>query len=115
MSNIKYFLLTALFFTGPAHAKTPAQIAIERHSGSHYHAEVIIKSTIAEILDKGSVIKLEDGTEWSVSPDYVDYTSGWLGPADIVVTRNPKKDIDYPYIMTNKWTKASVKVAKVQP
>lgn len=72
------------------------------------------KLSIQEILDKGKVIVLTDGTAWRVANDDADYTSGWLGPATVRVKKKKRDDGTYMYFMTNTWTNKTVEVSPIK-
>ena len=113
MKIFLYFLIGLTFYITAIEALTPAQIAIQKHISGKSNSVILIKANVDQILKNGSIIKLDDGTKWRVDPDDTNYTSAWLGPAEIEIKKNKTPNSDYPYIMTNKWTKASVKVAKI--
>jgi len=54
---------------------------------------------IAENIDFGRFIKLEDGSLWEISPLDIIYTGIWLVISDIVIFES--NDPNYPYILIN--------------
>ncbi|MCH9617401.1 MAG: hypothetical protein SP4CHLAM5_08530 [Chlamydiia bacterium] len=108
-----YYLLTLLTALAPViSATTPAEKAMSKQkniSNIHFGEKT---GTILENLDNGRVIVLDDGSKWVVDPEDAPYSSGWLGPAPIVIRKDGPRSANFNYSMTNKWTKKTVRVRR---
>ncbi|MCH9620882.1 MAG: hypothetical protein S4CHLAM20_02900 [Chlamydiia bacterium] len=104
------FLFSTYLLAAPSMGGSPAEIAIAQHERMH---EVRMHSTISEVSSGGRIITLQNGTQWTVYPEDVPYTSGWLGPAPVEITKGPHPDAQYPFLMKNKWTRKIVSVQRL--
>ena len=88
---------------------------VVKPSGSVQKRKITQKNlSIQEVLDNGEVIVLTDGTVWRVSNEDTDYTSGWLGPAIVVIKKKESEDGTFIYFMTNTWTNKTVRVIPIE-
>lgn len=111
----KYSLL-AIFFLSYTHtvaAISPAEKSILKHENPTDNSQTPITGTIDQVIDNGSIIKLDNGTKWRVNPIDEKYTSGWLGPAKIEIKKAKDNNQQWPYVMINKWTNTPVRVSKL--
>ncbi len=70
------------------------------------------KGILQENLKSGSMIRLSDGSLWSIHPKDTPVTQSWITPVEIFVS--PGTDPDYPYKLTNSLTGSSVRAKKAQ-
>lgn len=91
---------------------SPAENAmsnLEKKSSIHFGKKT---ASIQEILDQGEVVVLSDGTKWIVYPSDQKFVGGWLGPADVVITKSNTPKGKYAFAMKNMWTKKTVLVKR---
>ena len=64
--------------------------------------------TIQEIYSDGAKIVMDDGSIWEIAPEGRNIVGGWIaGAAPVFIEKNGTSP--YPYTITNKWTKSSVR------
>lgn len=84
----------------------------EKAERAHAQADSTDNQTVSEVLSGGQKIRLSDGSLWKIHPKDVDKTGGWLGPADIKISKGSGNP-DYPYLITNLWTETTVIAQKI--
>jgi hypothetical protein len=62
--------------------------------------------TLAEVLDNGQRLKLEDKSCWEIYEGFVDRSAGW-GAGEMINVR-ASKDEEYPYRLINVHKNESV-------
>ena len=81
------------------------------------HAEMAASNpsnlSLSESINEGQVLKLTDGTYWSVDPQDTPRSAIWFIPFPIEIT--PSGDPDYPYKITNQSSGDFVKAQKMTP
>ena len=105
---MRIILFFALFLSSTALqaiALTPGQEAVERDNDN-----TSINLTISELLHDGRVIVLSDGSKWEIDKRDWNISGGWIGPAEIKITRGRGKK--FPYKLYNKWTNNFVRAKK---
>ena len=107
---IKFYLL--FFCCFKLIGMTPADYSVKKHQISN-DAKVARRLYVDQIQSNGGIIILSDGSTWMVAPTDRDYTSMWLGPADVVIKKRKKTNNEFGYTMTNTWTKKTVLVKKL--
>lgn len=58
-------------------------------------------------IDQGRELRLSDDSVWEVDPRDVSIASIWISPFELTIT--PSQDPNYPCLLTNRTTNASVR------
>lgn len=58
-------------------------------------------------IDQGRELRLSDDSVWEVDPRDIPIASIWISPFEVSIT--PSQDPDYPCLITNKTTNASIR------
>jgi len=77
-----------------------------------YHNASEENLTIIEVLNNGKYLVLNDNSRWEIDKPDRDKVSGWLGPADVKISR--RNGQVYPYTIYNQWTRSSARARKLQ-
>ncbi|HEY2811527.1 MAG TPA: hypothetical protein VGJ00_09100 [Rhabdochlamydiaceae bacterium] len=64
-------------------------------------------------VSSGRQIRLSDNSLWDIDPTDYSTSEAWLASIPIKIV--PSDDIDYPYLLVNENTGASVKARRTQP
>lgn len=110
MGNI---LSIALIFFLAGNTLTPAQRSIEAEKKVAVSKGKRENIYISEVLNNGAILELSDGSIWKVSLEDTEFTSAWLGPAPVKITKSLTPNKKFSYTMKNMWTNKTVRVERV--
>ncbi len=69
--------------------------------------------TIQEVDNDGAQIMMDDGSVWEVAPEGRNIAGGWIaGAAPVTIEKGGNSP--YPYTITNKWTKSTVRARPLE-
>lgn len=93
-----YFLFAfAVLFSGTVHGEDAAADQEEAVEDNYQ-----LETSISGVYGNGQYLVMQDDSKWEIREKDRNKTGGWLGPADVKITKSD--DPHYPYQILNKWT-----------
>jgi hypothetical protein len=94
------------------------KVALESWLNKNFTLKTKTEETTPELtlsinIEDGRKLELSDSSIWEVAPNDISTAAIWLTPFPIKIA--PSNDPEYPYLLINAYSGASVKARKVRP
>lgn len=104
--------------TGVASLSPTQKIALEHWINNTFTLKTASTTTTTPLtlsinIDNGKKLELSDNSIWEIAPADISTAAVWITPFTIEITHS--NDPNYPYLLTNKLSHASVKAKKIPP